>query len=39
MVFVPGFGDHPLSILLRAFHPHGFIRSEQGTRYFVHCAA
>jgi hypothetical protein len=29
------FGDHSLSILARAFHAHGFIGSEQGTRYFV----
>jgi hypothetical protein len=36
---VTGFGDHPLSILARAFHAHGFIGSEQGTRYFVRRAA
>jgi tetratricopeptide (TPR) repeat protein len=29
------FGDHPLSILARAFQAHGFIGSEQGARYFV----
>ena len=29
---VTRFGDHPLSILARAFHAHGFIGSEQGTR-------
>jgi hypothetical protein len=32
---VTWFGDHPLSILARAFHAHRFIGSEQGTRYFV----
>ena len=32
---VTRFGDHPLSILARAFHAHGFIGSEQGARYFV----
>jgi hypothetical protein len=32
---VTRFGDHPLSILARVFHAHGFIGSEQGARYFV----
>jgi hypothetical protein len=32
---VTRFGDHPSSILARAFHAHGFIGSEQGARYFV----